>query len=133
MNKPRLQAQKPTLEWRCIGGEDPRIRRTKTNEVGLSWNKLISPNIWGWMKKAQYRMMSIGRTGRIFGSSTAFFSRGGSSSLRPRGYHSSPGEGSHLVVSLKYHGTGKGPMGSHWSRVQIFFNISLSLSSPTRG
>jgi hypothetical protein len=113
MNNPRLQAQKPTLGWRCIGGEDPGIRRTKCNEVGLSLNKLISPNIRGRMKKAQYSMMSRGRTGGMSGSSTALLSGGGSLSLRPRGSPLSLGEGSDLVMLLKSRGTGEGPTGPH--------------------
>jgi hypothetical protein len=65
------------------------------------------------MKKAQYSMMSRGRTGGMSGSSTALLSGGGSSSLRPGGSRPSPGEGSDLVMSLKSRGTGEGPMGPH--------------------
>jgi hypothetical protein len=120
MNNLRLQAQKPALGWRCIGGEDPGIRRTKRNEVGLSLNKSISPNIRGRTKKAQYSMMSRGRTGGMSGSSTALLSGGGSSLLRLEGSRPSPREGSHLVMSLKSRGTGEGPIGSHRSGVRSY-------------
>jgi hypothetical protein len=101
MNNPQLQAQKPAVGWRCIRGEDLGIRRIKCNEVGMLWNKLISLNIKGRMKKAQYSMMSRGRTGGMSRLSTALLSGGGSSPLKPRGSLLFPGEGSDLVPSLK--------------------------------
>jgi hypothetical protein len=65
------------------------------------------------MKEVEYSMMSRGRTGGMPGSSVALLSGRGSSSLRLGGSHSSPGEGSDLVMSLKSRGMGEGPTGLH--------------------
>jgi hypothetical protein len=65
------------------------------------------------MKKAQSSMMSIGRIGGMSRSSTALFSGGGSSLLRLRGSLLPPMDGYYLVVSLKSHGIGEGPMDPH--------------------
>jgi hypothetical protein len=65
------------------------------------------------MKKAQYSMMSRGRTSGMYGSSTALLSGKGRSSLRPGGSRPTPGEGSNLVMSLKSRGMGEGPMDPH--------------------
>jgi hypothetical protein len=113
MNNPRPQAQKLALKWRCIGGEDLGTRRTKTNEIGLSWNRPISPTIQGRMKEAEYSMMSRGRTSGMPRSSVALLSGRGSLPLRSRGSRPSLGEVFDLVMSMKSLGRGRGPMDPH--------------------
>jgi hypothetical protein len=65
------------------------------------------------MKESEYSMMSRRRTGEMHGSFVALLSGRGSSSLRSRGSHPSPQEGSDLVMSLKSRGTREGPTGPH--------------------
>jgi hypothetical protein len=64
------------------------------------------------MKKAQYSMMSRGRTSGVFGSSTVLLSGRGSLSLRPGGSRSFLGEGSDLVIA-EILWNGKGPTSPH--------------------
>jgi hypothetical protein len=79
----------------------------------MSLNKPIYPTVQGRMKEFEYIMMSRGRTCEMPGSSAVLFSGRRSLSLRPRGSHSSSREGYDLVMSLKSHGMGEGPMGLH--------------------
>jgi hypothetical protein len=65
------------------------------------------------MKKVEYNRMSRRGTGGMPGLSTALLTGRGSTPMRPRGSHSSPGKGSGLVLSLESHGTGEGPTGLH--------------------
>ena len=65
------------------------------------------------MKDIEYSMMSIGRTVGMLGLSTTLFSIRGSLLLRPRGSHLDPGEGSNMVMSLKYCWVGEGPTGPY--------------------
>jgi hypothetical protein len=65
------------------------------------------------MKESKYSMVSRGRTSEMFGSFVALLSGRGSLSLRFRGSLLSPGEGFDLVMSLRSHGTGKGPTSLH--------------------
>eukprot|EP01018_Ginkgo_biloba_P000139 Gb_34460 [translate_table: standard] len=113
MKNSRPQALELTRGWRYIEVGALGPREYKSNEVGLSWNRLISPNIQGRMKETQNSMMSRGRTGDRFGLSTTLLSGGGSSPLRPRGSRLPLGEGSGLAMSLRSQRKGKGPTGLH--------------------
>jgi hypothetical protein len=101
------------MKCRCIPGEDLGTKRTKNNEIGLSWSRSISPIIQGRMKEIEYSMMSRGRTNGFPGLSIVLLFGSGSSPLSPGGSPPSLGEGSNVVLSLKFRGRGGGPTGPH--------------------
>jgi hypothetical protein len=110
MDNPRPRAQRPPLKSRCTLGEDPG---TRGNEIGLSWNKPISPTIRGRMKKDEYSRMSRGGTGGMPISSIVQLTGRGSTSTKLGGSHLSPRKGFGLVMSSKSRGTGERPTGPH--------------------
>eukprot|EP01018_Ginkgo_biloba_P030505 Gb_10301 [translate_table: standard] len=101
MKNPRPRARETAQGWKCTRVKDLGPRKSKSNEVGLSWNRPIPPNIQGRMKETQNSMMSRGRTGGRSGPPTTLLSGGGSSSLRPKGSRLPPGEGSSLAMPLR--------------------------------
>ena len=93
--------------------KDPGARISKSDEVGPSWNRSISPNIQGQMKKTQNSMLSIGGTCGRPGLPTALLSRGGSPSQRPGESCLPHREGFDHVMPQISQKTREGPTGLH--------------------